>query len=122
MLKDAISKLKAEMSQGTNKTYTYIQVVGRFLLQHLEANPESAGKILAADKTIGKSLDEMRKVAEENKVGTCAVLTDAEGFAVVLKYFEIESPISGPVSVTPVPAAVPAAPTVDFDVRLEDLL
>lgn len=113
MLKNAISKIQTEMNQNTSNQY--IQVVGGFLLQHLEANPESAEKIMAADKTIGKSLDEMRKVAEENKVGTCAVLTDAEGFAVVLKYFEIESPISGPVSVTPVPAA-------DFDVRLEDLL
>lgn len=92
-----------------NKTNSYIQVVGEFLLKHLE-NPGSAERILAQEKTIGKSLDEMRKEAEKKKVGNCAVLTDAEGFAVVLRYFGIE------------PAAAPEPKQDDFDVKLEDLL
>ncbi|RJQ25544.1 MAG: hypothetical protein C4589_11130 [Peptococcaceae bacterium] len=118
MLENAISKIRTEMNQNANNPY--IQVVGGFLLQHLETCPVSAEKIMATDKTIAKSLDEMRKVANKNKVGNCAVLTDAEGFAVVLKYFGIEEArVSIP---TPVPALPPVAPVPDFDVKLEDLL
>lgn len=117
---DAISKIKTEMDG--NKNNPYIQVVGGFLLQHLDANPAAAEKILAADKTIAKSLDAMRKEAEKKKVGNCAVLTDQEGFEVVLKYFGIEGAV-----ITPAPAAATAntsAPAAgpEFDVKLEDLL
>lgn len=123
MLQEATLKIQNEMIQNTQNVY--IQSVGGFLLQHLEANPESAEKILAQDKTIGKSLDAMRKEAEKKKVGNCAVLTDQEGFVVVLKYFGIESgqgPAAAPViKHTPRPFA-PEKPAVDFDVKLEDLL
>jgi hypothetical protein len=88
MLNKAIEKLRTEID--SNKSNPYIQVVGEFLLQDLQANPNNAEKILQEGKTIGKSLNEMKKVAEKKKVGNCAVLTDQEGFATVLKYFEIE--------------------------------
>lgn len=122
MFKDAISKLRSEMDKNTNNPY--IQVVGGFLLQHLEVSPESAEKITATDKTIGKSLDEMRKAAEKKKVGNCAVLTDAEGFAVVLKYFGIKAPANAAVPATPAPTPiqVPAHTSADFNVSLDDLL
>lgn len=114
MLDKAISKIKAEMEHNANSTY--IKVVGNFLLQHLEAHPDAAEKILVEDKTITKSLAEMRKVAEKQKNGNVAVLTDQEGFAVVLKYFEI----NGTTKTAAPPAA--AKSSVDFDVKLEDLL
>jgi len=120
MFQNAISKIQTEINQNTSNQY--IQVVGGFLLQHLNVNPELAEKIMATDKTIGKSLDEMRKVAEKQKVDTCAVLTDAEGFAVVMKYFGIEVPVNAAAPIAPAPAEAPTAPTVDFDIRLEDLL
>ncbi len=121
MSKNAISKIQTEMDQNTNNPY--IQVVGGFLLQHLDANPGSAERILAEGKSIKASLDEMRKVAEKKKVGSCAVLTDAEGFAVVLKYFGIEP---GQATVAPAikhePLPTPEKPVDGFDVKLEDLL
>ena len=113
MLDKARSKIKAEMEHNSNSTY--IKVVGNFLLQHLEAHPDAAEKILVEDKTITKSLAEMRKVAEKQKNGNVAVLTDQEGFAVVLQYFGITT---APVKTE----LVPEKATVDFDVRLEDLL
>lgn len=73
MLSKAITKLKTEMKQSENNPY--IHVVGGFLIEHLDKNPKDAEKILAIDKTIGKSLNEMKKVAEKKKVGNCAVLT-----------------------------------------------
>lgn len=113
MLDQAISKIKTEMEH--NASSAYIKVVGEFLLKHLEAHPEAAEKVLSEDKTIAKSLAEMRKVAEKQKDGNVAVLTDQEGFEVVLKYFEI-----GGTAESAAPAAVKSS--VDFDVRLEDLL
>jgi len=118
----AIEKIRSEMTKDTANSY--VQVVGGFLLQHLEFNPQDAEKILVTDKTIIKSLDEMKKAAGKKKVGSCAVLTDQEGFAVVLKYFGIKgapvvmaAPDVAPVS--PVPTL--EKPITSFDVRLEDL-
>jgi len=122
MLENAIAKIKAEIEKGKNNSY--IQVVGGFLLQHLDKNPQDAEKILTEGKTIGKSLDEMRKEAEKKKVGNCAVLTDQEGFAVVLKYFGIEGIVTTPaqVAATATPAPTPPVAESVFDVKLDDLL
>ena len=118
-MQEAIKKIKAEMKKEKNP---YVQIVGEFMLQQLDKYPEAAEKILATDKTILKSLEEMRKVAEKNKVGNCAVLSDAEGFAVVLKYFGIAGqPLAFDVPVM-APATTPIAPVTDFDVKLDDFL
>lgn len=124
MFINAIEKLKDEMSK--NKNNPYIHVVGEFLIQHLNGNPESFKKVLEEGKTIGKSLEEMRKAAEKKKVGNCAVLTDQEGFEIVLKYFGIEAG-KAPVIVSTVKEVyvkpvLEEAVGIDFDVKLEDLL
>jgi len=121
-MKKAIEKLQSEMTQ--NNANSYIQVVGGFLLQHLSENPQDSEKILGTDKTIGKSLAEMQKEAGKKKVGNCAVLTDQEGFAVVLKYFGIDTKpseyVPKPVeNVTEKPKSVTSA--TNFDIKLEDL-
>ncbi|KLU66724.1 hypothetical protein DEAC_c13920 [Desulfosporosinus acididurans] len=123
MLTKAIEKLQSEMTKNNNNSY--IQVVGSFLLQHLNDNPTDAEKIINTDKTVAKSLEEMRKVAEKKKNGNCAVLTDQEGFEVVLKYFGIDAKptviVTKPAqNVTEKPKSVTAA--ADFDIKLEDLL
>ena len=92
MLNKAIEKIKGEMD--SNKNNSYIQVVGEFLLQHLQDNPSNAEKIVQVGKTIGQSLNEMKKAAEKKKVGNCAVLSDQEGFKVVLEYFGIDIAVS----------------------------
>lgn len=89
MVTDAISKLKTEITESKNP---YVQLVGQFLLQHVENNPEDAACILKTDKSIMKSLEAMRKVAEKKRVGNMAVLSDDEGFAIVLNYFKTEEP------------------------------
>ena len=117
----AIEKLQSEMTQ--NIANTYIQAVGGFLLQHLAENPQDAKKILTADKAIGKSLDEMSKAASKKKVGNCGVLTDQEGFAVVLKYFGITTAPTTARAAAPIASAdpVPTKPEINFDIKLEDL-
>lgn len=83
----AVKKVKSEMEE--NKANPYVQVVGKFLLDHLEKQPEDAKFIENKDKTIIGSLSAMRKEAEKKKVNGCAVLTDQEGFQIVLEYFGV---------------------------------
>jgi len=121
MQAQAIEKIKTEMEQNANNSY--IQAVGSMLLQHLNVNPSAAERILAEGKTITGSFAEMRKEAEKKKVGNCAVLTDQEGFAIVLQYFGIEATTEHqPVPAQAVASVVKAKTSIDFDVKLEDLL
>jgi hypothetical protein len=119
MLEEAIARVRAEIAGNANNPY--VKVVGDFMVQHLTTNPQDAEKVLAQDKTIVKSLDAMRSAAEKKKVGNCAVLTDAEGFGVVLKYFGIDGLPVTPVT-TIARAATPVPSGSDFDVKLDDFL
>ena len=122
MYQQAVLKLKNEIEQSENP---YVQVVGKFLLGHLENHPEDAEKIIEDDKSIIKSLDEMRKVASKKKVENCAVLTDQEGFAIVLKYFGIGSAVTIPAPVAATvqkPVTTPKKSEVDFNINLDDFL
>ncbi|OIJ17082.1 hypothetical protein BKP37_00645 [Anaerobacillus alkalilacustris] len=105
----ATEKIREEMKK--NASNSYIQVVGNFLLQHLEEDPDSSEKVLAKDKSIAKSLEVMRAEASKKKVGNVAVLTDQEGFDIVLKYFGIgEKEVAKPVT------------EKELDFEFEDLL
>lgn len=120
-MNEAVKKLQTEMD--LNKNNSYIQAVGQFLLGHLSQHSEDAQKIMIADKTIAKSLNAMRTEAEKKKSGNCAVLTDQEGFAIVLKYFGIEG--APEVKSTDVPVSQPQpepAKAAAFDISLDDLL
>ena len=108
----AIEKLRSEMEQ--NKNHRYIQIVGNFLVQYVTKNPSAAERILAEGKTIKDSLNNMKNEARKNQIEGCGVLSDEEGFAVVLKYYSITP--AGMLVSSPAPAAV------DFDVSLDDLL
>lgn len=118
MLQKAIEKLKNEMDQ--NKNNPCIQAIGNFLVQCVKENPDAAGKILNKDKTISKSIEEMRKEASKKRVGNCAMLSDQEGFNIALKYFDIgaESKISETKLL--VPEVKPKK--TNFDVTLDELL
>ena len=121
-VEQAISKIREEMTQ--NNANPYIQVVGGFLLQHLAKNPLDAEKILAVDKTIDKSLDEMRKQAEKKQVKQSAMFTPQEGFTIVMKYFGVDAIVpEAPLVSAPAPELVEKKPaTNDFDINLDDFL
>lgn len=113
---EAGKKLQAEITGSNNNPY--VNVIGEFMIKHIEANPVDADKIMAADKTIAKSLDAMKAEARKKAVNGMAMLTDAEGFAIVLKYFGIQAN-------TPMRLEVAKAPSDTrsmFDVKLEDLI
>lgn len=118
---NAVSKLRTEMDQ--NRDNSYVQVVGDYLLAHLDKYPQDAGKITADDKkTILKSLDAMRTVAGKKKVGNCGVLTPQEGFDIVMKYFGITKSDGFVLSPRPPAAPKPKSKEIDFDISLSDLL
>lgn len=142
MLEKAIEKIKSEMEKA--KDDLYISVIGEFLLQYINSNPEASDKILAKDKSIEKSLDEMKNIAKKKVSKGVAMLTDQEGFTIVLQYFGIiDKPKSSkggdvkdwikcikqlmgmePVLVideTPVIADAKKAVDIDFDLDIEDL-
>ncbi len=106
-LTKALYKINLEMEEKKN---SYVTTVGNFLKEYLEMDPTAAEKILVEDKNITNSINEMKKVAKENAVDGVGVLSDAEGFEIVLKYFGIE-------------AVDPAEAKEDtFDVKLDDFL
>lgn len=127
MLAKAIEKLKSEMTK--NISDVYIQEIGGCLVHHLNQNPQDAEKILVSDKTIGKSLDEMRKTAMKKKSGNFAMFTPEEGFKIIMKYFGIvataptTAQASAPIaSAKVIQASSSGSQENSFDIKLEDLL
>lgn len=86
MKEEAVKKITEEMERERNK---YTQTIGEYLLGVIKENEGAAEKILAADKTIMGSLKAMGTEAKKKKFGNCAILTDEEGFEIVLKYYGI---------------------------------
>lgn len=124
MFENAISKIESEMNQNSNNSY--IKVIGEFLLQFINENSEVAEKIMVEDKTIAKSLDAMKKVAEKKKTGNFAMLTPEEGFKAVLDYFDIKAETVTYASelpkLVPIINNTSEKKKASFDVKLEDLL
>lgn len=87
MFDKAIDKIRDEMA--ANADSSYIQYVGGFLTDHLQRHPEDATAILAEGKTIDGSMKEMEKYARDHKSGNCAVVSDQDGFRIVMEYFGI---------------------------------
>lgn len=90
VIASATEKINAEIEKAVSEKHmnsAYVQEIGKYLLQQLPINPDLAAKVLIKDKTILKSLDVMRKVAEKRKTGNCAMLTPQEGFDVIMKYY-----------------------------------
>lgn len=85
----AIEKLRAEIDK--NKKDGFVEVIGEFLIKTVQENPEAAEKILDKDKTISNSINEMSKEARKKSINGHAMLSDQEGFQIVLKYFGINA-------------------------------
>ncbi|MDB5054440.1 MAG: hypothetical protein JWM44_2490 [Bacilli bacterium] len=93
MLLEANQKLEAEMEQGKK----YVKVIGQYLLDHLKKNPADAAAIMTEGKTIKGSIDAMRQEATKEENG--GMLSDPEGYAVVLHYFGIDGQAKKPIGI-----------------------
>lgn len=85
-IEQAIEKIKNEMHKESN---SYTQAIGNFLIGTIGTDDAIAEKVLTEGKTIMGSFKSMENEAKKKKVGNSAVLTDEEGFSIVLKYYEI---------------------------------
>jgi hypothetical protein len=88
MLNDAIAKLEKEMED--NKENGCTQYVGKYIVEYMNEHPDRAEKILAEGKTLVGSMKHMEGVARKKKNRGAVVLSDAEGFRVVLEYYGID--------------------------------
>jgi hypothetical protein len=123
VLEKAIEKLKAEMEKNKD---SYVQIIGNYLEQYIKLHPEEAEKILGEGKTIAKSLDEMTNAVRKKAVNGRAMLTDQEGYEIVLKYFGINGQASvstmAHVEAKVMPEIKQAIKNIDFDVSLDDFI
>lgn len=117
MINEAITKINDEMEKENNP---YVKLIGEYLLEVIKNNETAAEKILDKDKSIMKSLEEMRKAAEKVKVGNMAMISDEEGFSIVLKYFGIEK--SEPKVIDDIKAVNIIERKVDKEEASEDML
>lgn len=88
MLQEALKKIQTELAEKAKDKY--VQVIGAFLIDHIRNHPEHAALILTNGKTIAGSLSAMKEEARKNQSNGVGILTDEEGFAVVLKFFGVE--------------------------------
>lgn len=116
MLQLALQKISAEVG-AADKKQRFVPVVGGFLMNHVRQHPEHAQLILVEGKTIAGSLDAMKAEAQKNAVNGCGMLTDEEGFNVVLRYYGATVEVKAAVP----PVAAVAKPT-NFSGSLDDLL
>lgn len=122
-MEQAIAKLQAEMEGA--KDNAYVQLIGNFLLQYIEGAPDAAGKVVAEGKTLKGSLSAMKSEAKKKAVDGMAMLTDAEGYGAVLKYYGIQGdacPAHGAVVSAPAAPAPVILPKPDLALSLDDLL
>jgi len=84
MIEKAILKIKEEIKKSNDP---YVQVIGNYVLKQIEINIDAAEKIVAEDKTVKKSLEEVKKVAKGKAKNGCAVMADDEVFKLVDKYY-----------------------------------
>lgn len=111
-MEQAVKKLQDEITGSQNNPY--IQVIGNFLIQHVQANPECVEKIMEKGKSISKSLEAMKNEALKKQSNGMAMLTDAEGYAIVLKYFGIDgNPV--PMNAIGSPGKSTSTPQMQFE-------
>lgn len=83
-MEKAIEKLQKEMKSKDK----YVQVVGTYLIGYVNQNKDFAEHIVKEGRTIAGSLSAMKAEAKKNQSGGVGILTDEEGFEIVIKYFE----------------------------------
>ena len=85
MKQEAIEKLKSEMA--TSEAIPYIQIIGTYLLGYLEQHEDFASNILKDGRTVKESISAVRDVASKHKVDGVGVVSDEEGFKIIIDYF-----------------------------------
>lgn len=118
MINQAIEKIKSEMEENKNP---YTEIIGNYVIQHIEINPQSAEPIVSEEKTLAGSLEEMKKEALKVKQGDVAILTDEQGFKIIRDYFGFENVQQNIYSSAEAKEEIKATDD-DFNVSLNDFI
>lgn len=86
MMEKALLKIRKEMEENKDQ---YVKVIGDYLINYINKNPDTANSFCAEGKTIKGSIAVMKEEARKQQKGGVAVLTDEEGFKIILDYFGI---------------------------------
>ena len=88
MLNEAIKKIQDEIDNEKNNSY--VQYVGKYMIEYLNKNQGYADNILDESKSIKGSLKKMEEEAKKVKQGNMAMLSPDEALKIVIEYFGIE--------------------------------
>lgn len=86
-MKKSVRKLKEEVKQEKSP---YVQVIGDFLVDHIDNNPDFGKYVLREGRTIVGSLEYVKSFAQKEQVNGVAVMADDAVFKHVLKYFKLK--------------------------------
>jgi len=84
LLEQAIEKIETEIKESKE---SYVVMVGKCMIDHIENNPADAVAIMAEGKTIAGSLAFMEEKARKNAAGGYAMFTPDEGFTIIMEYY-----------------------------------
>ncbi|MEG2289944.1 MAG: Cas9 inhibitor AcrIIA9 family protein [Clostridium sp.] len=118
---NAIEKINQEIKKENSE---FVRVIGAFLINLIKNNEEAAKMIMNQDKTIMGSLNEMSKEAKKKAVKGCAMLSDEEGFGIVLKYYGITQEVEKEVNSSNKVISINEykKESKELDINLDDLL
>lgn len=110
MLQQALQKLQVEIT-AADKDDDVSRGIGAFLIDHIRANQDDASKIMTEGKSLSGCVKAMADEASKmKKTGNMVRITDAQGFAMALKYYGVA-----------VAAPVGAPASTNFEVNFDDL-
>lgn len=113
MLNEAIKKIQDEID--AEKKNSYVQYVGKYMIEYLNKNNGYAQNILDETKSIKGSLLHMEAEAKKIKQGNMAMLSPDEALKIVFEYFGIKEIVCEP-------NEVDVKPKRNINISLEDLL
>ena len=85
---ELIEKFDTECEKSPNNTV--LRDICEHMIDFLHKH-DGAAKKIDSKKTLSGAIDEMRKEAQKRAYKNCGVLTDAEGFEIVHKYFGVDA-------------------------------
>lgn len=84
---ELIEKFDSECEKSPSNTI--LRIICEHMIDFLHEHDDAAENI-DSNKTLAGALDAMKKEARKRASGNCGVLTDAEGFEIVHKYFGVD--------------------------------
>ena len=87
-MENSIKKINDEMQKKPDDLYT--EIIGHYVIDRCQSEAD-AELVAKEDKTLSGAMKAITDAASKKKQGSVAVMTDAEVFGVVDKYFDFKT-------------------------------